>query len=561
MNLIERILSFGVRAHRHDRMDVEPTDVPQGAGSTISSDIVYGANNDFRQWLEEQLRFETDRIKRYKLYDRMDETDLAASVLDLYAEDATPRNADTGDVLWFESRSPHIMASLNAMKQRLRLDENAFEVCRSIAKNGDSFDFLSYESGVGVHALHPIHPGRVQRINTLQNNLHGFRLDGNNVSSRDRGKDNLYKPYQIIHWRLPGRTREHQYGTSILLNARRAWRQLMLGEDHILMLRMRRAPDRWAFFLDTGEASHTEKRRQLKNIEQKFRRDQFIDPEAPTYRSTYDPMTAGEDLFVAVRQNSATKVVPLQGSDKLGEIHDLEFYRDKFFAAVRVPKAYMGFEGDTRARATLSNQNVRYARSAERLQRAYVAGIRRIAEIHLLVVQSSSSNDYDYDFTLPQNRFEVRTEPVSYLAELERLELLQTRANVASVMMLLSDGQGASLDPASWTRWIAANVLNISDARLDAIVGQAAADPDADTPAAQSNVNSASPGEDEAFHRQPSQQVLEDIAKRSPSDIGAAEQRIIMDTLRKHPKIRRALSRGVSLFAEDTNGSNGASQH
>ena len=79
---------------------------------------------------------------------------------------------------------------------------------------------------------------------------------------------------------------------------------------------------------------------------------------------------------------SATKIDTTPGLQYDG-ITDVEYLRDKLFAALKVPKAFMGYDENTDGKATLAAQDIRFARTVERIQRIVVSELYKIALVHL----------------------------------------------------------------------------------------------------------------------------------------------------------------------------------
>ena len=78
----------------------------------------------------------------------------------------------------------------------------------------------------------------------------------------------------------------------------------------------------------------------------------------------------------------ATKIDNLAGLQYDG-IQDVEYLRDKLFAALKVPKAFMGYEKDLTGKATLAAEDIRFARTIERIQRIILSELNKIALVHL----------------------------------------------------------------------------------------------------------------------------------------------------------------------------------
>jgi hypothetical protein len=98
-------------------------------------------------------------------------------------------------------------------------------------------------------------------------------------------------------------------------------------------------------------------------------------------------MAVDQDFFIPVRDPSAPNPIEtLPGAQNLSEIADIEYIQKKLLTALRIPKAFLGFEevvGDGR---NLSLQDIRFARTINRIQKSMVAELNKIAIIHLFLL-------------------------------------------------------------------------------------------------------------------------------------------------------------------------------
>ncbi len=233
-----------------------------------------------------------------------------------------------------------------------------------------------------------------------------------------------------------------------------------LAEDSVLMYRMRRAPDRNLVLVDVGNMEEHEAVQYLNAWRKKFRKFEFIDPASPNYKKQYNPLTPLEDIFLAMRRDNQTRIESLSGAGNMGELYDLDHFRDKFFGSAKVPKAYFGFEGEINAKATLMQQDVRFARTLKRVQQSLMYGLRQLLEIHYTLL-ASTADDHTYDFSTPDKAFLVQMSPVSYLDEWERLQLIELRYRIVESMSRLATDM--QLDPRVWAIYILLNYAKLPE--------------------------------------------------------------------------------------------------
>lgn len=404
------------------------------------------------------LKMDADRKKRMSLFDEMDSFGLVSSILDLYAEETTQPDYDKQRRVWIESNNKGMIQQGDICLSNLQIEDRVTGIARRLAKYGDEFRRHIYEAGKGVLGWRSVNAASITRVEDQYARLVGFSEDGKKYRQKSRSES---WPWDYSHFRLLGKDKDDLYGTSMLEAMFRPWRQLALTEDSMLMFRLRRTPDRNAVFVNVGTMDPTEAAQWLNIYRKKFRKSEFVDPASPNYRKQYNPLTPLEDVFLAVRNGDEVRVETLAGSGQIGEVYDLEYFRDAFFGSARVPKAYLGFEGDINAKATLVMQDVRFARGCKRLRSGVIQGVRNTLDIHYVLSGEPGDTQNKFDPTRPENAYVVQMSPISYLDEFERLELVQLRFQILEAQMRV--GTDLQLDTRVWASYILLNYAKLPE--------------------------------------------------------------------------------------------------
>jgi hypothetical protein len=410
-----------------------------------------------QEWFIKHLQIARDRKERYRIFDEMDTFGLVSGILDVYAEESTQKDYDRQRSVWIESKSQGMITAGDECLRNVQMEDHVSFIARREAKRGDAFQRMIYQNGKGVLGWKLAHADKVHRLEDKFGRLIGFREDGQTYRQKKR---KVSWPWDYIHFRLLGKYEEAGYGTALLDSMFRPWRQMTLAEDSVLMYRMRRAPDRNLILVDVGNMEEHEAVQYLNAWRKRFRKFEFIDPASPNYKKQYNPLTPLEDVFVAMRRDNTTRIESLSGSGNMGELYDLDHFRNKFFGAAKVPKAYFGFEGEINAKATLIQQDVRFARTAKRLQRSVMYGIRQLLEMHYILL-AQDANTWNFDFNKPDKAFLVQMSPISYLDEWERLELVELRYRIVEAMSRLATD--LQLDPRVWAIYILLNYAKLPE--------------------------------------------------------------------------------------------------
>jgi hypothetical protein len=98
-------------------------------------------------------------------------------------------------------------------------------------------------------------------------------------------------------------------------------------------------------------------------------------------------MAVDQDYFVPVRDQAAPDpITTLPGGSNLSEIADIEYIQKKLVTALRIPKAYLGFEEPVGDGKNLSLLDIRFARTINKIQKSVIAELNKIAIIHLFLM-------------------------------------------------------------------------------------------------------------------------------------------------------------------------------
>jgi hypothetical protein len=220
-----------------------------------------------------------------------------------------------------------------------------------------------------------------------KSNLDKEESDQKALAFNWKNKDLTFNTWEIAHFRLLGDDRKLPYGTSMLEKARRIWKQLLLSEDAMLIYRTSRAPERRMFKVFVGNMDDKDVEAYVQRVANKFKRDQVVDHKTGNVDMRFNQMAVDQDYFIPVRDASAPDpITTLPGATNLSEIADIEYIQKKLLTALRVPKAFLGFEEVVGDGKNLSLQDIRFARTINRIQKSMLAELNKVAIIHLFLL-------------------------------------------------------------------------------------------------------------------------------------------------------------------------------
>jgi hypothetical protein len=405
------------------------------------------------------LQYQYLRTYLYSDYDTMDTDAIVASALDIIADECTLKN-DMGEVLQIRSSDDDIQKVLyNLFYDVLNIEFNLWSWTRQMCKYGDFFLKLEIAEKFGVYNIIPYTAYHIQRQENfdIENpakvqftfSPNGYYTGGSGYYATPNTKPTenqiVFDNYEIAHFRLLTDVNYLPYGRSYLEPGRRLFKQYILMEDAMLIHRISRAPERRIFYINVGNIPPQEVDAFMQKTIQTMKKTPLMDEKTGEYNLKYNMQNLLEDFYIPVRGNdSTTKIDTAKGLEYNG-IEDVAYLRDKLFAALKVPKAFMGYEKDLTGKATLAAEDIRFARTIDRIQRILLSELYKIALVHLY------TQGYDGD---QLTNFELSLTTPSIIAEQEKVALLKEKVDLATQMLELK------IIP---TDWIYHNVFQFSE--------------------------------------------------------------------------------------------------
>jgi hypothetical protein len=396
--------------------------------------------------------YEPTRLASFYDYESMEYTPEISAALDIYGEESTTVD-ENGYMLQIYSESKRIKSILaDLFNNVLDINTNLTMWTRNTCKYGDNFVYLKLDSDkgiVGCMQLPNIEIERLERGMAAKSANLEEPAENKGLRFKWKAKDMEFNSWEVAHFRLLGDDRKLPYGTSMLEKARRIWKQLLLSEDAMLIYRTSRAPERRVFKVFVGNMDDKDVEAYVQRVANKFKRDQIVDAKTGNVDMRFNQMAVDQDYFIPVRDPAATMPIEtLPGAQNLAEIADIEYIQKKLLTALRVPKAFLGFEETAGDGKNLSLMDIRFARTINKIQKSMIAELNKIAIIHLFLL---GFEDELSNFTL------ALTNPSSQ-ADLLKVELWKEK--IALYQQAVAAIAGIAPVSVSWAK---KHILGFSD--------------------------------------------------------------------------------------------------
>jgi len=402
----------------------------------------------------DQLYQQQLRLGLFRDYESMDSDSIISSALDIYSDESTMKN-EYGKVLDIKTDNDQIHDILhNLFYDIINIEFNLWPWIRNMAKYGDFFLQLEVADKYGITNVTPMSAYDVARLEghdpeNPQNVQFMLTPQGDSTRHGSNNRETqTFENYEVAHFRLLSDSNYVPYGKSMLEGGRKVWKQVTLMEDAMLIHRIMRAPEKRVFKLDIGNIPPAEVDNYMQQVINKMKKAPVIDEKTGDYNLRYNIQNLTEDFFLPVRGgDSGTSIDSLSGLS-YDAVDDIEYLKNRLLASLRVPKAFLGYEEGLGSKATLAAEDVRFARTIERIQRIVVSELTKIAVVHLYSQGFRDQELVNFDLGL--------TNP-STIYEQEKIELWNNKTSLAESMV--RDGLVSS-------EWIYKNIFNFTDDQI-----------------------------------------------------------------------------------------------
>ena len=435
------------------------------------------------------------RNTMYDLLDAMAEDSTMAAVLETYAEDATEYN-DQGRIIWADSNDDRVLAFVNYLLDTLKIDSNIYKWTYSLCKYGDLYLRLFRESTVygethkndrdllnedvkinaykrSDHFVHYVemcpNPAEMFELTRfgktaayikadvtaleMQDNL----LFYNYKINRSSNDVNVYPATEFVHASLEdnisrspeeitlfendadyesdtnGITYSVRRGQSLLYKAFRIWRQLQLLENSILLNRLTKSSIVRVVNVEVGDMPKESVGPHLRGIKTLFEQKSAIQ-DSMSMTEYANPGPIDNTVYVPTHNGQGSiSTQEIGGNVDVKGLADIDYFKNKLYSAVRIPKQYLGDTDDAtgfNGGSALSLVSSRYAKLTKRIQNTLIQAITDIINIMLL--------DKGMDSYI--NKFKLHITPPTTQEEIDRRESVGARiSQIGDIINLCGD--------------------------------------------------------------------------------------------------------------------------
>ena len=385
--------------------------------------------------LLEQTNLQINRLERYKDYDMMDEVGEVSLALDCYADESTLTDSERKHSVIVRAKNKRIKRIVeDFIYNTLLIDREVRPIIRYLCKYGDfAAEIVPTKNRNGVSSFRFVNVYNFTRVQTKYGDLVGFYYQ-----DPGSGMPVFMHPWQVMHLRLTSyETIYHPYGKSLLDGGRKDFKRLRLMEDAALVYRLERAPEKRIFTIPVGNIPPQQVPQYIELIARQMKKYKFVDPGNGQVNERYNPLIQNDDFFLPKRADgTGPSIDTLPGAENLDAIADIEYFKKKVVAALKIPFSRVGIgepaENEGRSLASVSPE---FAKAVQWVQREFIMGLKKVVIVHLALRGHNIEDIKGVDLAMTS---------ASAIDELYRIETWNTRADV------IANLKDTAMFPDSW---------------------------------------------------------------------------------------------------------------
>jgi hypothetical protein len=411
-----------------------------------------------------QIYNTTQKNERYTRTYRALQNPEIDGAMNIYADEATTQN-EQGEVLNITGSDEKVIETVKELFERIGLEEKAWGIIKNFCAYGDEYWEVRYQSdGKGIYSINYVPRQLLDRIEE-HGELRYFQLkmdmkdpDEQDIKYFDlmptvsEGKENRIRPFRILHWKIDS-TKYAPYGQGVIDSVIAAIEELKLLQQSIVVARVSRAAERRVYRINVGQQTGERAIQAAKLIIENFKKKKVVDiiNNSKVDRET-DHLSGSEDIVIPYRQGEEAHSIDTLPQLQAVGVEDVEFFRDRIFPGLGVPRQYLFDDTFANANTNLSNKSLPFAKRIQRVQRFFMVGVYKLAYIELLL-KGFKEEDFA-NLTITMNN-------PSTLMETQRLEILTNKWNLVTSIKGLNAEKVFIPD-----YWIYKNILNFSNEEI-----------------------------------------------------------------------------------------------
>tara|TARA_R110000765_G_scaffold366930_2_gene457115 strand:+ start:2518 stop:4356 length:1839 start_codon:yes stop_codon:yes gene_type:complete len=368
--------------------------------SDLESDLGVGSvlvDKNFQQFMYANL--DLDKVKRLQDYRKMSGYSTLADCLDEICDEVFVEDKDEKVVIltvkgeYSKTIEDEIEKEWMRFVDIFEFEDKGWQYVRNMLIDGELFfeNVISQDhpefgiiGAVGVPT---------ELINPFYKNAHNDIIDGfalrrpkinDQTEKIDQEELVIFQKNQVTYFHSGQWNEDRSMRLPYIENARRAYKQLSLVEDSIVIYRLVRAPERMAFHVDVGNMSPPKAEAYIKKLMQQYWAKKSYDTTSGRVTNVYDPQSMMDSYWFPKRAGTeGTRVERLEGGHNLGSLDDLLYFLRNLYKSMKVPVGRINPDDVYKDGTEMTREELRFAKFLIRLQKQIASGLKESFITHL----------------------------------------------------------------------------------------------------------------------------------------------------------------------------------
>lgn len=394
---------------------------------------------------------DTDKVRRIMEYRKMAGYAELADCIEEIADEAIVKD-DTGEIVKLFLKGDHDKTIVDEVKrewdnfiQNFNLEDCGWEMVRRFLTEGELYyeNIISEERpDYGILGIIQI---PTELINTVYDNIQNQHIKGYLLRKPiiDQKKTTINQTQeeliildknQVTYMHSGLWNEDRTIRLPYLENSRRAYKQLSLIEDSIIIYRLVRAPERLVFKVDVGNMPVPKAEEYVKKLMQQYWTRKNFDSSQGRIGNVYDPQSMLDAYWFTKRgQSEGTTVEQLPGGASLGQLDDLMYFVKKLYKSLKVPTTRLDPADPFKDGNEITREELRFAKFIIRIQNQLAQGLKQSFITHMQL-REKHKNDPDSEslwtkFKLREHHINVLFNPPSYFATMREQQIFDLKSN------------------------------------------------------------------------------------------------------------------------------------
>ena len=425
-NLNPKYEEFHELTTRKEERIAQQSVVIGGEKDNITGNAAVMINKDYHNYM--YANTDVDKIRRIQQYRQMAAYSEVSDAIDEIVDEVIVKDKE-GDIVKFnlqgkynEDVKKELQKEWRKFVEIFNLEDKGWELFRSFLIDGEIFFENIISANRPEYGILGVVQIPSELINPVYDNVQNAIVRGyllrrqKQQDKKERGKEDLivFDKNQITYVHSGLWNEDRSMRIPYIENCRRAYKQLSLIEDSIVIYRLVRAPERLVFKVDVGNMPTAKAEAYIQRLIRQFWSKKTYDTSGKTVMNVYDPQSMLDSFWFAKKQGQeGTTVETLSGGQNLGQLDDLMYFVKKLYKSLKVPIGRLNPEDGFKDDKDMTREELRFAKFIMRLQRQFGTALRDSFIVHLKLRKlwerhNIKESDVNLSFNTPTHFMMIR---------------------------------------------------------------------------------------------------------------------------------------------------------